>query len=102
LCRGFVFLLVFCVIDINAMRDPFSIENACYVRCDLNSLQPDDLSFVGAIKFLDHSVGLVEDPKGQVCQINTGSHLGSKNYEVVDILEDQILLSDGQQYLVIK
>ncbi len=84
------------------MRDPFSVTNACYVSCDLNTLQPDDLSFVGAIKYLDHSVGLVEDPKGQICQISVGKLLGSKKYEVVDILEDQILLSDGQQYLLIK
>jgi hypothetical protein len=83
-----------------AMRDPFSIEQLTSSSCDLNKLPPGDLCFIGAITFSEFTLGFLSDPMGHICQIRTGNRLGS--FEVIDVLPDEIVISDGQQYVVIK
>lgn len=85
-----------------ARRDPFSLGNSGNDECNFRKLLPADLNFSGAVFYSNHSLAFIEDPLGKVCQIMIGDRIGFDKFEVIDISADQIMLSDGQQFMTIK
>lgn len=85
-----------------AVRDPFSLSNTGNDECNLNKLLPADLNFSGSVFYDNHSLAFIEDPLGEVCQILIGDRIGFGKYEVIDISSDQVMLSNGQQFMTIK
>lgn len=84
------------------IRDPFSLEQLQNYICDLNKLPFEDLNFVGALHEEKLIRALIADPLGHICNITIGAKIQLNQYEVVDILEDEIVLFDGQRYVAIK
>lgn len=80
-------------------RDPFFICNATVDVCNLSKLLPADLMYVGTIVKKGQTIGFVKDPLEQICQITKGQHLGGSRYVVVDVLNDQVVFSDGHQFI---
>jgi hypothetical protein len=85
-----------------ASRDPFTLEQRATVGCNLQETNADDLSFVGAVQLIDVTIGFVSDTVGNICQLKVGQSIGNKKSEVLRILPDQIVISDGQHYIIIK
>lgn len=86
----------------SAMRDPFSISQQQKYECNFQSMDPEDLRFVGAVSSLNRIIGFVENPLGEVCTLKLGQQVGAKKMEVINIFPNEVLLSDGRQYIVIR
>lgn len=84
------------------IRDPFSLEQLQNYICDLNKLPFEDLYFVGAIHEKNLIRALIGDPLGHICNVTIGARVQLNQYMVVDILEDEIVLFNGQRYVAIK
>lgn len=95
-------IFYFMVCPVEAMRNPFILDYAVSSGCNLSRLAIDDLTWLGMIKRSDATIGFVADAVGQVCAIQVGEKLGQEKQEVLKILSDRVVLSDGNDYRVIK
>lgn len=83
-------------------RNPFEIQNKNIDSCNLHKWLPADLYYVGTVFYPKEAVAFVKDPFEQLCKLRVGDRLGFNHYQVVDVLNDQIILSDGKDFSFLK
>jgi hypothetical protein len=98
ICNFFLFFIGTCL----GMRDPFLTDDRVINESALNRMLVADLSFVGTVALPGNAIGFVEDPLGNLYQLKIGQKLGPCREEVMDILQDKIILTNGHHYTIIK
>lgn len=82
-------------------RDPFVIENKNVDYCNLSQLDPVDLIYAGTVQISSKKFAFVLDSYKHLCKLKVGDHLLNR-YEVIDVLNDQVIYSDGHTFDFIK
>lgn len=85
-----------------AMRDLFAIDQHYLALHPLKAVIIDDLTFLGAIILQGKQVGFISDPLGNVYNVTLGQCISELNFKIINILNDKILLSNGQRFVAIK
>ena len=97
-----VFFMLTIAAPCYGVRDIFNIEVHCFNKPLISIVSLGDLQFKGAIIENDQGIGFIEDSLGNIYQLRLGQTVGDSSAKVIRILRDEILLSDGQHYTVLK
>lgn len=103
----FLTLAVCCVLFLysatsSAIRDIFCLEQKLWVQYPLLATHLEDIIFLGTVTQTKQSLGFVKDPIGNTYVITVGQQIGSVRAKVMQILNDQIVVADGQRFIIIK
>lgn len=104
--KNIIVCITFCItfnsISCWATRDIFAIDQHYLALHPLKAVIIDDLTFLGAIIQQGEQVGFISDPLGNVYNVTLGQCLSESNLKIINILNDKILLSNGQRFVAIK